>query len=248
MRTARVGDLEIGHEPVLVATARAESVEGMTRGVECALAAGADCVELRIDSLPTAEDVARLIRGTTAPHIVACRTPRFGGSFSGSEAERIERLEAAATAGAEAIDIEFFTDPALRDRLIALVRKLGTPVMVGYENMQETPPSGTLLRGLQDVAALAPDLIKLAVRATSHADLVTVLQTVLDARSFLDVPFAAIALGPHGAASRPLACALGSSFTYCAVEAGAVPGQLTVSETREILKMVSEQRWPCSSS
>jgi len=248
MRTVRVGELEIGSGPVLVATACSESVEGMVRGVERALAAGADCVELRIDSLPTAEDVERLVRGATAPHIVACRTPQFGGSFTGSEAERIERLAAAARAGATAIDIEFFAEPASRDRLIAMAKRTGTPVLIGYENMGETPPLGTLLQGLQDIAALAPDLVKLAVKAASYADLVTVLQAALDARSFLDVPFAAIALGPHGAPSRPLACAFGASFTYCAVEAGNVPGQLTVSETREILGMVSEQRWSCSSS
>jgi len=248
MRTVRLGDLEVGGGAVLIATARADTVDGMIDGAERARKAGADCVELRIDSLSSADDVARLIEAVRTPHIVACRTPRFGGSFAGSESERIDRLVAAASAGATAVDIEFFTEPALRDRLIAAARELGTPVLVGYENMQETPPMEELVRGLREVAALSPDLVKLAVKAASHEDLLTVLRTVLDARVLLDVPFAAIALGPYGAPSRPLACALGASFTYCAVEAGRVPGQLTVAETREILELVSEQRWSCSSS
>jgi 3-dehydroquinate dehydratase type I len=101
--------------------------------------------------------------------------------------------------------------------------------------------------GLKSVQALGPDLIKLAVRAHSYADLLTVLGVAREASSILDVPFAAIALGIPGAPSRPLACILGASFTYCAMEQGVVPGQLTVKETRDIITSLAEQRWTCSS-
>jgi len=220
----------------------------MLRGVDRVRAAGADCVELRIDRLAGPDDVVALVHRVEAPHIVACRTPRFGGHFEGSETERIERLEAASEAGATAVDIEYLAEPALRDRLMSTARKHGTPVLVGYEDMQKTPPMGTLIEGLRGVAKLSPDLVKLAVRATSHEDLLTVLRTVLEMRQVVDAPYAAIALGPHGAASRPLACVLGASFTYCAVEGEAAAGQLTVAETRSVLRTVSEQRWSCSSS
>jgi len=162
--------------------------------------------------------------------------------------ERIEHLEAASAAGAAAVDIEFFTEAALRDRLIGAAKANGTPVLVGYENMQQTPPLERLEEGIRAVADLRPDLAKLAVRAASHEDLLTVLRVVLGMREALAVPFAAIALGPHGAPSRPLALALGAAFTYCATESGKVPGQLTVAEARGVLEAVSEQRWSCSSS
>jgi len=248
MRSVRLRELVLGSKPVFVATALADTVDGMLSGVERAREAGADCVELRIDRLASASGVADLVRRVEGPHIVACRTPAFGGFFEGTELERIECLEAASAAAAAAVDIEFFTEPALRDRLMNAARDHGTPVLVGYENMQETPPREALEKGIRAVAALGPDLVKLAVRATCHEDLLTVLGLVLEMRETLDVPFAAIALGPHGAPSRPLACVLGSSFTYCAIESGVIPGQLTVAETRRVLEMVSEQRWSCSSS
>jgi 3-dehydroquinate dehydratase type I len=248
MRSVSLGGLVVGEVPVLLGTALAPSVAEMLDGVERARAAGADCVELRIDRLPKIEDVVELIDAAGFPHIVACRTPQFGGFFEASESERIERLEAASRAGAAAVDIEFFTEPALRHRLISAAREDGTPVLVGYENMQETPPLETLIEGIEAVAALGPDLVKLAVRAESHEDLLTVLSAALRMREILDVPFAAIALGPHGAPSRPIALALGASFTYCAVETGGAPGQLTVAETREVLETVSAERWSCSSS
>ncbi len=248
MKSVSLRDLVIGEDPVLLATALAPSVGEMLDGAKRAREVGADCVELRIDRLSKVDDVAKLVGAADFPHIIACRTPQFGGFFEGSEEDRIERLVAASRAGAAAVDIEFLAEPAGRDRLIAAARAERTPVLVGYENMQETPPLETLIEGIEAVAALDPDLVKLAVRAQSHADLLTVLSATLRMRVILDIPFAAIALGPHGAPSRPIALALGASFTYCAVEAGGAPGQLTVVEARDVLKTVSVERWSCSSS
>jgi 3-dehydroquinate dehydratase type I len=248
MRSAVIGALTVGAAPCLVATAIADDAAEMLRQARRAVSLGADLVELRIDRLPDAAAVDAVIAGVEAPHIVACRTPRFGGFYSGTEDDRIACLEGAVRAGATAVDIEFFTEPALRSRVIACGRQRGVPVLVGYENMQETPPKDEMVRGLRETAALGPDLMKLAVRAHSYDDLLTVLRVAWEARSFLDVPFAAIALGVHGAPSRPLACLLGASFTYCAMEGGSVPGQLTLEETRNILAMLAERRWLCSSS
>jgi 3-dehydroquinate dehydratase I len=248
MRTVAIGEVTIGATPLLVATSLSDSVDGMLEGVQLARSVGADIVEFRIDRLADSEAVEELVQRAGMPHIVACRTPQFGGFFSGTEEERIERLKAAVHAGATAVDIEFFTEPELRSQLLRSARAHNVPVLIGYENMKETPSHADLIQGLHDVAALKPDLIKLAVRALSYGDLLTVLNVALDARAFLDVPFAAIALGAHGAPSRPMACILGASFTYCAVEPGTVPGQLTIQETRSLIDLISEQRWTCSSS
>lgn len=248
MRPVSIGEVMIGAPPLLVATSLEDSVDGILEGVQRARSVGADIVELRIDRLANSKSVEELVQHVRVPHIVACRTPQFGGFFSGTEEERIERLQVAVHAGATAVDIEFFTEPTLRSQLLKFAREHEVPVLIGYENMQETPSHGDLIQGLRDVAALEPDFIKLAVRALSYTDLLTVLNVALEARSFLDVPFAAIALGAHGAPSRPMACVLGASFTYCAVESGVVPGQLTIQETRDLINSISEQRWTCSSS
>ncbi len=248
MKTVAIGEVTLGATTLLIATSLADSVDGMLEGVQLATSVGADIVELRIDRLADSKAVEALVQRAGVPHIVACRTPRFGGFFSGTEEERIERLQAAVHAGATAVDIEFFTEPKLRSQLLRSARESNVPVLIGYENMKETPSHGDLIQGLHDVAALEPDLIKLAVRALSYRDLLTVLNVALEARTFLDVPFAAIALGAHGAPSRPMACILGASFTYCAVEPGTVPGQLTIQETRDLINSISEQRWTCSSS
>ena len=159
MREARLGDLSIGGRPVFFATSLSDTVEGMILQASRALDAGADGVELRIDRLPSEGDVVELIRRIDAPHIVACRTPTFGGAFPGSEEERIERLEGAVEAGATAVDIEFLTDPKLRSLVIDAARSHRTPVLVGYEDMSKTPPVDELVQRLKEVAELGPDLI-----------------------------------------------------------------------------------------
>jgi len=233
--------------PCMVASAMAETADAMLQQAARAVALGADLVELRVDKLADDADVAIIVQETDCPHIIACRTPQFGGFFTGSEEARIARLEGAARAGATVVDIEYFTAPELRARLIETARACGMPVLIGYENMQETPDRQAMISGLHSVSELGPDLVKLAVRAHSYADLLTVLEVAHEAASFLEAPFAVIALGAHGAPSRPLACVLGASFTYCAMEQGAIPGQLTLQETREMVRLLEEQRWSCSS-
>ena len=248
MKSVELRGLALGTQPVFVGTSLADSVEGMLEGASRVLASGADCVELRIDKLGSIDAVENLVSRIEAPHIVACRTPQFGGFFEGSEDERIDLLAAAAKAGAAAVDIEFFAEPGARDRLINEARSVGVPVLIGYENMQETPSVADLTCGVRELSKLQPDLAKLAVRALGLKDLVSVLEVALEMQALLHVPYAAIALGPFGAPSRPLALALGASFTYCALEAGGAPGQLTVEEARSVLETVSAERWLCSSS
>ena len=248
MRTVDLMGLAVGEAPVLVATALADTVDGMLEGANHARAAGADVVELRIDRLSSDDEAAELVCRIDMPHVVSCRTPDFGGFFAEPEDARIARLGAACEAGAAAVDIEYLAEPAHRDRLIATARDQQIPLLIGYENMQKTPAKEELIRGIRGVAELGPSLVKLAVRAASHADLLIVLEMAREMREMLDVPFAAIALGPYGASSRPLCCVLGGSFTYCAIEAGGAAGQLTVTETRNVMETVSEQRWLCSSS
>jgi len=248
MTSVELRGLALGRQPAFVGTSLADSVEAMLEGAARVLEAGADCVELRVDKLGSIDAVEDLVSRIEAPHIVACRTPQFNGFFEGTEEERIDRLAAAARAGAAAVDVEFLAEAGPRDRLIAEARSAGVPVLIGYEKMQETPPVADLIRGMRELATLRPDLAKLAVRAQGPKDLVSVLQLAHEMETLLRVPYAAIALGPFGAPSRPLALALGASFTYCAVEAGGAPGQLTVEEARSVLETVSAERWSCSSS
>jgi 3-dehydroquinate dehydratase / shikimate dehydrogenase len=76
-------------------------------------AALADCVELRIDRIPGA-DLERLLRARRIPAIVTNRSRQEGGSFAGTEVERIAILKEAARLGAAYVDVEAATAPSLK--------------------------------------------------------------------------------------------------------------------------------------
>ena len=241
MQTVKINNLIVGEKPALLCTVVEKQVQEMLIGVSESMNAGADCIELRIDMLENNLLVKELVPKVTVPKLVVCRPIHLDGFFNGTEEERIERLLLGLDNGADAIDIELTTEPKLRQKVINAVKAKGVPLLICYENFDETPSKEKLLQILKEEVSLGADIAKFAVTANNFEDMVTVLQTVLDAKKVLDVPFIAIAMGKYGSASRPLACVMGSSMTYCARIRGkeGAPGQLPVKETRDIIDILS---------
>src|SRR5262245_48214313 len=72
---------------------------------DAAAAAGADLVEMRLDTVER-PDAAGALEGRRCPVIVTCRASWEQGYFQGSEEERRRILEHALTLGAELVDVE----------------------------------------------------------------------------------------------------------------------------------------------
>jgi len=216
-------------------------VESTIENVKKAFENGADCIELRIDKLRDNSMIKEVIKKIEGPKLLVCRPKDWDGFFEGTEEERIERLLIAIENGADAVDIELKTSRNLREKVIREAKDKGIPVLITYENFEKTPSNEELLSILKEEQKIGADIAKFAVIAKDYSDMIRVLQVVLEAKKILDIPFVAIAMGKFGSASRPLACVLGSSMTYCAVEKGkeGAPGQLPVKDTRMIIELLS---------
>ena len=92
--------------PLLVITVAAPTMAELRRRRDAASAAGADMVELRLDSVSD-PDVAAALVGRQSPVIVTCRPSWEGGTFQDAEAERRKILTCAVQQGAEYVDVEF---------------------------------------------------------------------------------------------------------------------------------------------
>src|SRR5256885_13642188 len=79
------------------------------RDAVLAAEAGADMVEFRIDEFTDAERVTGIAACSPVPAIVTCRSPSEGGRFDGTEAQRIESINAASGGTAAYIDVELET-------------------------------------------------------------------------------------------------------------------------------------------
>ena len=241
MKTVKLGRLEVGKKPVLLCTVVERDLAASLRAASESMALGADGIELRLDKLRSDRLVPDVVGQVKAPKLVVCRPRHLDGFFRGTEGERIERMLLGLESGADAIDVELTTARRLRQRVIDAVKARPIPLLVCYENFVRTPSSARLLEILREEAALGADIAKVAVMARSHADLITVLQTILVARLRLTIPFAAIAMGRYGSISRPLSCLLGASITYCARSRKKLggPGQLPVADTRAVIDLLS---------
>ena len=91
--------------PLLCVTVTATTTAELRRRRDEASAAGADLVELRLDSVAD-PNVAGALAGRRGPVIVTCRPTWEGGAFSGPEDERRALLAEALSRGAEYVDIE----------------------------------------------------------------------------------------------------------------------------------------------
>ena len=199
-------------------------------GLDC-IREQADCVELRLDYFQEPFDLAALLRRRgDLPAVVTLRPVDQGGNSTQSNAERLQTLLRAAELGAEYVDLEY--DAATPEALQA-IHAAGARVIVSRHDFQRMP-SKLADDWWPQLADLGADVVKVVGTAHDVRDTLDVFRALKRA----DRPTIAIAMGEAGLITRVLAlrfdCCL---LTYAALEdgiGGTAPGQLTVSEMREI--------------
>jgi len=198
----------------------------------------ADLVELRFDRCSAPEPEAAVTfcsaaRALERPLIATVRAVEEGGAAALDDAQRLA-IFAAVLPLVDAIDIELHA--RVRDRVVALAKRHGKPVIVSHHDF-EAMPSDRDLAALADTAARhGADVVKLTAQANSAHD----TQRLLDfLRARHDRPTIAIAMGPHGVASRVFFPLLGSLITYGFVGQPGAPGQLALPEIYDELRRYS---------
>lgn len=207
------------------------------RALELALASvpAADVLEIRLDVLAIPDFAQFLDRLSGVPLLFTCRPTWEGGSFTGSEEERVKVLAGAAKAGGTYVDIELRTDPALRANLISQARSAGAKVIVSWHDFKTTASPQALTSILQEEYRCGADLGKIVTTARDFADVLRVLGLQEQAAE-VGFPLCAFCMGRPGLISRVATLELGGAMTYAAPDGGpvAAPGQMPVSTMRRI--------------
>jgi 3-dehydroquinate dehydratase/shikimate dehydrogenase len=184
---------------------------------------GAQLVELRLDFLQRAPDVARLLKDRPTPVIVTCRRPADRGRWAGTEEQRRMLLRSAIVAEADYVDLE--------DDIAREIPRYGkTKRIISRHDFEETPYH------LEDIhaemARLDPDVIKLVTMANDPGDCVRMLELVANSK----IPTVGFCMGEFGQMSRILCGKYGAPFTYATFskERELAPGQLAFQEMRDV--------------
>lgn len=221
----------------IVATTKQDALEMMGR-----CAQEADLLELRVDLIKGC-DLSALMRGRPKGKgvIVTNRRREEGGGFAGSEEDRVVTLMVAVALGAEYVDIEARTEPHLIELLKREIAKYGgkTRSIISYHDMEGTPDASSLQGVFEACKRAGGDIIKVCTFAKDMEDNLTILGLIPYARR-QGKKVIAFCMGEKGRLSRVVAPLLGSYISYCALQHGAesAPGQLTVAEMREVLKIL----------
>ncbi|MCE5265317.1 MAG: type I 3-dehydroquinate dehydratase [Deltaproteobacteria bacterium] len=219
----------------IVARENAEALAMMERAM-----ALAGLVELRIDRMRN-PDLKRLLGLRRIRAIVTNRRREEGGGFSGTEKERVTLLSEAARLGADYVDVEAETDPALKEELRRVCAGSGTKRIVSWHDFSGTPPAPFLKTRLAACMADRPDIVKTVTLAERAEDSLRVLELIPLARQ-RGQAITAFCMGEMGKISRVMAPLLGSAIHYAPLEpeGASAPGQLTAGRMREIHRVLRE--------
>ncbi|PXF59689.1 MAG: type I 3-dehydroquinate dehydratase [Deltaproteobacteria bacterium] len=207
------------------------------------VAAKADMAEVRLDALADAEslDFVSLIKDRPCPFIFTNRSSAEGGLFSGPEEERTGLLEKAISAGADYVDIELRTAPALRDTIVKKVREAGTKLIISYHDFSCTSAKEKLIEVFDSERQAGADIGKIVTMAAGPQDVLKVFSLYFKA---LDegVPLIAFCMGPFGKMSRLACLALGAYLTYASPARGheAAPGQIPLDDLRAMVDSLND--------
>ncbi|MCJ7609439.1 type I 3-dehydroquinate dehydratase [Candidatus Bathyarchaeota archaeon] len=222
--------------PKVCASVTGTSLAEIANMVKSAEREGADLVEVRFDYLSEARPKPRELQALTSlPMIATCRLPSQGGLFQGHETDRRQMLLDAAASNFNLVDLEMDT-PQL-GQAVQQLRSAGAKIILSWHSTSPLLPDEVKSR-YNDMKQTKPDVYKIVMTAHTISDNLTCLSFVSEASQEADV--VCFCMGPLGAASRILSPVFGGAFTYASIVKGreAAPGQLTVSETKKIYRLL----------
>lgn len=187
---------------------------------------GADLIEFRIDGMenPTPEIAREIIEEINFPTIATNRIKLEGGSFKGSEEERIAILKECAKV-ADYVDIELQCD----EKYIKEIKDTGVTTIISYHDFKKTPDLDFLIKIVEREEKLG-DIPKIAVMPNNLEDTLTVLAILSHFENTV-----AISMGEIGSYTRVIASKFNAPFTFAVANDLTAPGQIDIDTMRVLL-------------
>jgi 3-dehydroquinate dehydratase I len=191
-----------------------------------------DLFELRLDRLTNCIDEIRAATNRLpAPFIVTARAPGEGGS-SRLAAPRRRTLLLQFLTGAAWVDVEFRStrslEPVLRS---AASQRVGT--IISFHDFENTPSAGRLEEIAAGARSLGAQIVKIATRTDTPAQLATLLHFFDQQRG--SPPVVAMGIGRLGRISRLELARRGCLLNYAHLGAPGAAGQLSIRDLRRAL-------------
>ena len=202
--------------------------EDVIKVAEDCIEKGADVLEFRIDALdnPNFKDIQEIIEEINFPMIATNRISSEGGSFKGTEEERIDILLKCAPL-VDYVDIELQSD----DKYIKQIHDTGVTTIVSYHDFHKTPEINEIMYIVEKEQKLG-DIAKVAFMPNDLDDTLKILAILSHCENTI-----AISMSDLGSYTRVMASKFDSPNTFAAGTDVTAPGQIDIETMKSLLNM-----------
>lgn len=202
--------------------------EDVIKVAEDCIEKGADVLEFRIDALdnPNFKDIQEIIEEINFPMIATNRISSEGGSFKGTEEERIDILLKCAHL-VDYVDIELQSD----DKYIKQIHDTGVTTIVSYHDFHKTPEINEIMYIVEKEQKLG-DIAKVAFMPNDLDDTLKILAILSHCENTI-----AISMSDLGSYTRVMASKFDSPITFAAGTDVTAPGQIDIETMKSLLNM-----------
>lgn len=210
-----------------------------------------DMAEWRIDGFEQYDDEEERLKVLVGlreilgnmPVIVTMRTKKEGGSreIEFSQYTRIN-LSVAKSGYADLIDIEAFSFGEASEKLIRKAQKAGVRVIASNHDFSKTPSKETMISRLLKMQEMGADILKIAVTPQSPQDVFALMEATEETvRKYASRPVITMSMSELGKISRIAGELCGSAVTFASAGIASAPGQMDVTELKQVLKMLHRE-------
>ena len=202
--------------------------EDVIKVAEDCIEKGADVLEFRIDARdnPNFKDIQEIIEEINFPMIATNRISSEGGSFKGTEEERIDILLKCAPL-VDYVDIELQSD----DKYIKQIHDTGVTTIVSYHDFHKTPEINEIMYIVEKEHKLG-DIAKVAFMPNDLDDTLKILAILSHCENTI-----AISMSDLGSYTRVMASKFDSPITFAAGTDVTAPGQIDIETMKSLLNM-----------
>lgn len=208
-----------------------------------------DVVEWRVDFFDDVEDLERVkealneIRSILhdTPLVFTFRSAKEGGEKEISTEYYFELNKIIVESGQiDIVDVELFNDEEEIKLLISAAHDNKVYVIISNHDFDKTPAKEEIVARLRKAQELGADLPKIAVMPKSAADVLTLLDATNNMNEqYADRPIITMSMAGKGVISRLAGEIFGSALTFGAAKKVSAPGQVPVTELRNILSLIN---------
>jgi 3-dehydroquinate dehydratase-1 len=218
--------------------------DDILKEAQMAVKDGADLIEWRADAFANVTDtdkcllVAGKIRSEfpDLPILFTYRTE--DGAHTMETSKYIELNKTIANSSdVDLIDIELSKGDDICKELCEYIHSKNKLVVLSSHNFEHTPQTSDITSTLRHMKELGGDVPKLAVMPKTSLDVINILEgSIIYKEKYANGPFITMSMGDLGRLSRVSGELTGSALTFGVTENASAPGQIPISELRNILQ------------